>query len=202
MSISLGRSLLLAAAVGLSACTLRQPAVQTDNFTFDLATPRAGRPGTSSISVLPFTAAPAASGQMFLYRADEIRFEHDFYNRFLAPPARLLTGALRTWLMRSQAGPVREPGAPLASDLIVQPHLTELYADYRDLGRPRAVVAMTMTLIARRPDGNRELFERSYRREIPLREVSPAAAVEGWSRGVSQIFAQFTRDLRAAEIPQ
>jgi hypothetical protein len=29
-------------------------------------------------------------------------------------------------------------------------------------------------------------------------EVSPAAAVRGWSSGAGQIFWQFTRDLRAA----
>jgi hypothetical protein len=46
--------------------------------------------------------------------------------------------------------------------------------------------------------GNKELFERTYRRSIPMRAVSPAAAVEGLSEGVGQIFGEFTRDLRRA----
>jgi len=199
MNPAVFRFFLLTVAVALlGACAIRQPAVVTENFSFKLPTPRAGPAGGRSIAVLPFAAAPTATGQMLLYRAGELRYEHDFYNRFLAPPAQLLTGELRSWLARSQAGPVREPGAPLSSDLIVQPRLTELHADYRDVGRPRAVVAMTMGLIARDPDGNREVFERTYRREVPMREVSPTAAVEAWSRGVAEIFTQFTRDLRRA----
>lgn len=190
--------LVLAGSVALAGCSIRQPAVQTENFALKLPPPSPGSPGTRSISVLPFTAAPTASGQMFLYRVDDLRYEHDFYNRFLAPPAQMLTGELRSWLLRSRAGPVREPGAPLSSELIVQPRLVELYADYRDVARPRAVVAMTIVLIARDPAGNRQLFERTYRREVPMREVSPAAAVEAWSRGAAEIFTRFTRELRGA----
>jgi len=185
-------------ALLLAGCTLRQPAVVTENFTFNVPAAARVAPGDKSISVLPFTASPTASGQMFLYRADAARYELDFYNRFLAPPAQLLTGDLRKYLLQAKVGPVREPGAPLSSDFIVQPRLDDLYADYRDLARPRAVVAMTMVLVARQPSGNKQVFEKSYRREIPLDEVAPAAAARGWGQGAGQIFRQFTGDLRAA----
>jgi len=183
-----------------AGCSLRQPAVVTENFTFDLPGAARVAPGDKSISVLPFTAAPTASGQMFLYRADAARYEHDFYNRFLAPPAQLLTGDLRRYLLQSKVGPVREPGAPLSSDFVIQPRLDDLYADYRDTTRPRAVVAMTMVLVARQPSGNKQVFEKTYRREIVMDEISPAAALRGWNKGVGQIFWQFTRDLRAAGV--
>lgn len=182
----------------LASCSLRQPAVQTADYSFDLPAPARGPGGEVSVEVLPFSAGPRASGQMLLYRADDLRYEHDFYNRFLAPPPRLLTGALRHYLSLARVGQVREPGAPLGADLIVQPRLTELYADYRDPAKPRATVAMLMVLIRQGGGGNKELFERTYRRSIPMRAVSPAAAVEGWSAGVGQIFGEFTRDLRRA----
>lgn len=182
----------------LAGCSLRQPAVVTENFTFHLPSAARVAPGDQSISMLPITAAPTASGQMFLYRAGDSRYEHDFYNRFLAPPAQLLTGELRKYLLQSQVGPVREPGAPLSSDFMVQPRLDDLYVDYRDITRPRAVAAMTVVLIARQPSGNRQVFERTYRREIAMDEVSPAAAVRGWNKAVGQIFWQLTRDLRGA----
>ena len=181
-----------------TSCSLRQPAVVTQNYALELPSPPAGAPGTRSISVLPFSAAPEASDQMLLYRADELRYESDFYNRLLVPPGQMLTSELRQWLSKSKAGQMREPGAPLPSDLIVQPRLTGLYADYRDVQRPRAVVAMDIVLIARDGSGRRQLFERSYRRAVPMRQVSPAAAVEGWGLGAGQIFSEFTKDLRRA----
>ena len=188
----------LAAALAVSACSLRQPAVTVETFSFDIPTASRGPVGGSAISVLPFTAGPRAAGQMLLYRADDLRYEHDFYNRFLAPPAQMLTGGLRRYLSQARAGQIREPGAPLESDLIVQPRVTELYADYRDVSRPQATVTMVIVLIKREPGGNRELFERTYRRSIPMKAVSPAAAVQGWSEGIGQIFWEFTRDLRRA----
>lgn len=179
-----------------ASCSLRRPAVSPATYTFDIPVAARGPSGGSSISVLPFTAGSRGAGQMFLYRVDEARYERDFYNRFLSPPARMLTGALRRNLSQARAGQVREPGAPLGSDLVVQPRLTELYADYREVSRPRAAVTMVIVLIKRDPAGNREIFERTYRREIPMKAVSPAAAVEGWSEGIGQIFWEFTRDLR------
>ncbi len=189
----------VAAGLLLASCTLRQPAVLTDSFDFDLPAAPAGVAGGRSITVLPFTAAAGASGQMLLYRVDDVRYERDFYNRWLAPPARLLTGALRQWLEQSRVGPVREPGSPLASDLLIQPRLTDLYADYRRPSQPRAVVAMTIVVIERGSAGSRQIFERSYRREAPMSGVSPAAAAEAWSRGVADVFAAFTADLRRSD---
>ena len=188
----------LAAGLALSGCTLRQPAITTETYVLSLPAASPGPKGDRSITVQPFTAAPAASGQMLLYRADDLRYESDFYHRFLTPPERMLTDALRRWLMQSRAGEVREPGAPLAADLVVQGRLTELYADYRKLDRPQAVVAMVMVVVQRDPAGNRQVLEKTYRRSVPMKEVSPQAAMQGWRAGIAGIYADFTRDLRAA----
>lgn len=188
---------LLASSV-IPACSLRQPAVQTEEYDFDLPTAKALKQNPRTLAVLPFTASPAAAGQMFLYRADRLRYESDYYNRFLAPPERLLTDALRRWLMKSRTGEVREPGAPLDAELMVQPRLSELYADYRDVSRPRAVMSVIVVLISREPTGNRQIFERTYRREVTMKNVSPTAAVKGWSEAAAEIFSDITRDIRAA----
>jgi len=188
----------LVVALSLGGCTLRQPAITTETYVLSLPSARPGPAGDRSIMVQPFTAAPAAAGQMFLYRADDDRYESDFYHRFLTPPERMLTDALRRWLMQSRAGEVREPGAPLAADLVVQGRLTELHADYREVERPRAVVAMVMIVVQRDPSGNRQLLEKTYRRSVPMNEVSPRAAVQGWREGIAGVFADFTRDLRGA----
>lgn len=181
------------------SCSLRQPPVATTDFAFDLPEPARGPSGGRSIAVLPFTAGARASGQMLLYRADDLRYEHDFYNRFLAPPPRLLTGGLRRYLTQARVGQVRQPGAPLGADLLVQPRLTELYADYRDPKRPRATVAMVVTVMKQGPDGDRALFERTYRRSTPMTAVSPESAVAGWSEAIGQIFAEIAADMRQVD---
>jgi ABC-type transport auxiliary lipoprotein component len=193
------RILLACSGLSLAAsCSLRQPAVSTVDYVFDIPAAVRSPAGAKSISVAPFTAGPKAAGQMLLYRVGDTRYEHDFYNRLLAPPPQLLTGALRRHLSQARAGQVREPGTPLGSDLLVQPRLVELYADYRDELRPAATVAVVVVLIERGTGGSREVFERTYRRSVPMKAVSPAAAVDGWSEGLGQIFRDFTADLRRA----
>jgi len=186
----------LACVALLSSCALRQPAVVTEDYAPALAWPAAGPPGTHSIAVQPFTSAPGSGGQMLLYRADELRYERDFYNRWFASPPRMLTDALRQWLAKANAGEVLEPGSSLAADLVVQPRLDALYADYRDEAKPQAVVAMTMVLVARDASGQCEVLGRSYRREVAMAAVSPEAAVRAWSTGLAGIFSAFTADLR------
>lgn len=200
-AVRVSLALVCAVSLAISGCSLRQPAVVTENFALDLAPAPAGAKGDVSVTVLPFTAAPEAGGQMLLYRVSDLRFEHDFYNRLLAPPAQTLTGSLRRWLAQSRAAVVREPGAPLDSDFLVQPRLDALYADYRDTASPRAVVAATIVLVRREASGNRQAFERTYRREVAMKEISPAAAVEGWRRGTAEIFREFTADFRRASQP-
>lgn len=185
-----------ALCLSLASCSLRQPAVVTQDYALKLPAPAAGPAGTRDITVLPLTSAPTASGQMLLYRTSDVRYESDFYNRFLAPPAQVLTSELRQWLTASKAGVVRNPGSPLPSDLTIQPRLTELYADYRDIKNPQAVIGMEIILIGRTDTGNQQLFRRTYRRSVPMKAVSPSAAVEGWGKGAGQIFAEFTADLR------
>ena len=111
----------------------------------------------------------------------------------------MLTVALRRFLSKARAGQIREPGAPLGSDLLVQPRLVELYADYRDEKRPSAIVTMIVVLIARDAGGNKEIFERTYRRSVQMKVISPAAAVDAWSEGIGQIYREFTTDLRRAD---
>ena len=188
----------LACVALLSSCALRQPAVVTEDYAPDLAWPAAGSPGAHSIAVVPFTQAPGAGGQMLLYRAEDLRYERDFYNRWFTSPSRILTDALRQWLAKADAGRVREPGSPLPADFVVQPRLDALYADYRDPSKPQAVVAMTMIVLAHDASGKREVLERSYRREVAMTAVAPEAAVRAWSAGFAGIFSAFTADLRQA----
>lgn len=189
--------ILAAAVILLSGCALR-PEIVTDTYVLEPPAPPSGAPRSArAIAVLPFAASPAAADQMFLYRVDEARYESDYYNRFLAPPARLLTSKLRQYLAQSRAGEIRMPGSPLGADLVVQPRLTELYIDYRAPARPAAVMAMRIVLFRETPDGPAEIFEKTYRRSVPMGEVGPRPAVNAWSRGAGEIFAELTRDLRA-----
>lgn len=193
----------LAAMLPLAAasCALLAPAppVAPAYYVLEPAPPPPGPPSGRTVSVLPFTAGPCASGQLLLYRTGEERFERDYYNRFLAPPSRMLTGALRRALARARAGRILEPAGPLEAGLVVQPHLTELHADYRNPDRPRAVAAMVVVVAGRPGPDRRLVLDRTYRREVPMGHTGPGEAVRAMERAMASVFAEFAADLRRAE---
>ena len=100
------RRLLIAAsaALALASCAIGKPIPQATTFgiappppTLDLAR-RAGTLRMGKVRV-----APAFAGKPLVLRLDEVRYETDFYNAFLAEPADLLGAAMADWLDR--AGP-------------------------------------------------------------------------------------------------
>lgn len=60
------------------------------------------------------------------------------------------------------------------------------------------MAAMVLVLIERGTGGRREIFEQTSRRSVPMKTVSPAAALDAWSEGLGQMFQDVTADLRRA----
>ncbi len=190
--------LLLAVMPLLAACSLRRPAVVTDSFLLQLGEPRAGSPVMNRhLAVLPVSIAPQFNSQPFVYRTGEARYTADFYNRFFAPPNQLLTEALRRWLEFARVGEsVIEPASPLRANAMVQAHVAELYADYRNPQQPMAIVALRILLIDRAGEDDVLVFSKLYRRVVPMPRPVASEAILAWSRGVEGIFADFARDAR------
>lgn len=189
----------------LAGCSvLQRPPVTTDNFVFQIPAGRAsGQPVKGRVlSVLPVTIAPQFTGQPFVYRTGDLQYTGDFYNRFFSPPNQLLAESLRRSLTAARLGEtVVETGSPLASNTIIQAHVGELYADYRDPRAPVAVAAMRLLVLSRQGGVDTPLLDRNYRREVAMRRPVAAEAARGWSEAFTGIFAEFQRDLRRKLFP-
>ena len=198
----LRRAVLLLAALSLTAACLGQPHPVKNRY--NLAAPEA--PGASvnaggrrTLLLGAVTAAPAFDGRALIYRLGPDRYESDFYNEFLAPPARLLAEAAADRLTRlsKRLRVVAVPGLTVA-DFGLEAHIQDLYGDYRAVP-PRAVLTLRFTLNDLRPTTAKVILDRLYPCERPLAEGSGAAAlVEAYGFCLAEILAALAQDLDRA----
>lgn len=190
---------LLCLLLPLAGCfKLQRPYPEREFFT--LESRRGGEPGPAhlfgALRVDKFRVASPFDGKSFFYRTGELKYEEDYYNRFVASPGELIARNATHWLAESglfeavQGGP-----SPVEPELFLSGEVSALYGDYRT--RPaRGVLEITFTLTGGN-DGEEVLLHRTYRQETPLAKGGSAAVAAGWSQGLNGILTAFERDLRA-----
>lgn len=197
---------LVLAAPLLAAGCVSKLARAPQTFTLDPPAPRVTPPSgaTRVLSLRPAEANPAYSGVEFVYRVGEHAIERDPYASFAAPPAWLLTAALRGYLR--DADFVRDvvvPGEGVPVDAEIEPALVELAGDFTNAGSPTAVMVVHFRVLApasaRLP--NREILLKSYTGTRPIAQRNAAAVVAAWNEDLAEIVAAFLADLKAALPP-
>ena len=196
------RRLIIAAsaALALAACAIGKPIPQATTFGIEPPPPTrdlARRAGTLRMGKV--RVAPAFAGKPLVLRVDEVRYDTDFYNAFLAEPADLLGAAMADWLDRS--GPFRtvtQPGTKTPADYALEATVTELYGDFRPGLAPTAVMTMQFTLVDLRGVTLRVALERTIGRRIPLLEATPEALARGYGVALGQILGELVPELMVA----
>lgn len=166
---------------------------------YSLETTRPGSsPSAPSFGVLrvaKFQVASPFASRAFVYRTGDLRYEEDFYNRFVASPGELLAGQTARWLAESRffegvwGGP-----SPVEPDYLLEGEVAALYGDFTQKP-PRAVLEIVFTATGG-AGGAPVVLHRTYRQEAPLSEGSPAALAAGWSRALGGILSALEDDLQ------
>lgn len=200
-------SYLLVASVvllGSAGCLLKQPPAKTVSFGFAPEIIRKAIPNNQRIlAVRLFEAAPTCEQSEFSYRLSELSWESDYYHTFSQPPAALLTYKARQWLSGSGLfQSVAIPGLAPSGCWNLQGFLTRLYGDFRNPEKPEAVISMRFSFFSPNAEAaSKPLFNRAYEARIPFSSRTPSALMEGWDRGVEQIFRRMTEDVRQSLPP-
>lgn len=197
--------LILAAALLSTACASKL-ARTPQTFTLDpppaRVTPDPG--ATRVVSLRPAEANPTYAGVELVYRVGEHAIERDPYASFAAPPAWLLTAAVRGYL--HDADFVRDvvaPGEGVPIDAEIEPAIVELAGVFTDEAEPAAVMTLHFRVLASVAGSatGKEILLKNYSRRRPLSKRTAAAVVEAWNAALAGIMADFLGDLKSALPP-
>ncbi|HYX19628.1 MAG TPA: hypothetical protein VFA98_02150, partial [Thermoanaerobaculia bacterium] len=121
-----------------------------ESFTLN-APPPAAVPSSGATRVVALRQAdvsPAYAGSQFVYRTGAHAVERDPYASFAAPPAWLLTSALRSYLLGADyIRDVVAPGESVPVEATIEPALVEIAGDFTGAS-PEAVMVIHIRVLA------------------------------------------------------
>ena len=193
----------LAVAV-LAACSaITRPAPVRQTFLIEPpAVSPITQPQPGALRVGPISVAAPFRGKSFVFRMDELRYETDFYDEFLVPPASMLTDQTTRALARARPFTrISGPGATADAEFVLDGFASALYADMRQPGKPAADVAITYYLTPTTGVERTPIWSHEYRRHTPMRDASAAAYAEALNVAFAEIVGELARDLAAVKLP-
>jgi ABC-type uncharacterized transport system auxiliary subunit len=181
----------------LCGCASRSPWKQES---FALTIPSSEETGaaarTNTLSLCRVTVSPLFENQQLVYRTGENSYEQDPYAEFLVPPDRMLGECLLISLRNGRAfSDVLGPGSSLKSNFSMEVSVSQLYGDFRQRGKPYAVLQIHFMLY-RTGDHERVLRQRDFSKRVPLAQRTPAALFVGWNTCLQQIMEEMNLELK------
>ncbi|MDL2260465.1 ABC-type transport auxiliary lipoprotein family protein [Deltaproteobacteria bacterium OttesenSCG-928-K17] len=190
---------ILAALLGLSGCmTKAHP--EKNQYGLSVGPPAREVPASANRRTLLIGNVTAAAGydnRAMVYKVGADKYESDFYNEYLAPPARLLADQASQYLDRAnrKVRVVKTPGLTLAQ-YGLETYIEALYGDYT-AGPPQAVVRIRFTLNDLRGSSPKVMLDQTYAAQSPMADQSPAALAEAAGAALEEILASLNGDIEA-----
>jgi cholesterol transport system auxiliary component len=202
-SLSVNGMLVLAFMVVSSCVTLTKSNPERQYYALDVMRQvESGVPVAGTVlEVRRFVVVPAFQGQEFVYRTDDTRYESDFYNQWFVAPSTMLTQQVQNWLINAHVFEHVVAASSYAETTHrLEGTVTDLYEDYRQKDRPKAVLGIRMVLIEDTPSRTAIVFQRDYRQMVEVTDTSPDGLTLAWNQGLEKVFMDFEQDLRGVRL--
>jgi ABC-type uncharacterized transport system auxiliary subunit len=194
----------LAAAAALSACSLTRPSIVKETFLLDPTNPPpVARSQAGSLRVGVINVGAAYRARSFTVRSTDLKYESDFYHEFFVAPGAMIADATARALQVSKAfASTSRPGAAIEADWLLDGFVGALYADMRDPAKPMAVLQITYYLSRDNGGVGAPVWSRGYFKRVPFASSGTEAYVNALNGALTEILAEMTRDIAAADLPK
>ena len=195
-------ALVAIAAVVVAGCSLSRPAPVKQQYLLDPPAPVAAtKAQPTSVRIGNVNVAAPFRGRSFVLREADLRYETDYYNEFLVPPATMLTELTGRALERSKAfSRVVPPGYSADADWVLDGFVSSLYGDERDGKKVSADVTVSYFLFQSGGGSGMPVWTRDYHKHVPLAAPTTEAYAAALNTAFGEIFAELARDLAAADL--
>jgi cholesterol transport system auxiliary component len=153
------------------------------------------------LRVLACRVAPGFDKTPIVVRKSEHAYESRFYDEFFLPPSDMVTAATRDWLARSGLfEEVVTSGSLVDAPLVLETSVGAIYGDFREGGKPAAVLVFQALLLREGADGPRIVLDRTYRESAPLGEATASGIAAGLDVALAAALAALEADLAKADL--
>ncbi len=187
----------------LAAGCMKRQYVKRDTYALDVS-----RPGPVSsvetdavLRVRTLRVSPRYESKSFVYRSGDLSYETDYYNQFFASPDIMITEEVREWLQGSGLfRQVFDYTGQAEHTHVLEGEVIDLYGDFSRGTQPKAAIDVRFRLIRDTPGRSEILFQKHYRRELPVGIDTAEALVGGWNKALEDILTDLEKDLREVDL--
>ncbi len=187
----------------VAGCSFTRSAPVKDSYLLQPALPEPAakaRPGSLRIGTVNVGAA--FRGRSFVVRDSEFKFDSDFYHEFFVPPGVMIADSTARALGRAKVfAEVARPGVVVDATWVLDGFVGALYADARDAAKPEAVFQVTYYLSRDDGGASAPVWSHAYVKRVAFTSSNTDAYVGALNTAFTEILAELTRDLAAAELP-
>lgn len=187
-------------ALALAGCvnvTREYPAKQHYALQVDMPPGKGGRQLAGTVlKVRDFQELPLFRAREFVYRRSDVRYVTDFYNVFMVAPGAMLAYETGEWL--AARGPferVVDNASRVRNTHLLEGTVVVLEGDYRNKEDPRAVMAVSLTVVNETSPDPLIAFQGNYAQSVSISNATPDRLVAGWNTALARILADFESDL-------
>jgi len=197
------RALVASLACALAACGLSRPSPVKDTYLLQASLPAqpVAAPRPAALKVGTIAVAAPFRGKVLVYREGDLKYETDFYNEFLVSPSAMLTESAAAWLAASHVfRDVLPASANADGDYVLEGFVSELYGDFRDAGKPAAVVTAKFFLIDNRTLSGVPMWQTELSQRVALSSRSAESVVAGLNSAWAAVLAELARQLAGVSL--
>jgi ABC-type uncharacterized transport system auxiliary subunit len=191
---------LLGIVIGVSGCSLGEKRTQgVKQYILEYPPPTAEGPVQTKdlIKVERFSVTQAFNTTAMLYRDSPYSLNSDPYNRWKVNPGEMVSDYLIRDLRRMNLfRAVYSYHDLVETRYVLQGHVED-FLEMDEIRSAKAVLGMNVTLLDLAKEApQKELFQKNYRFEDPLREKTASGFAQAMSRAMEKMSRQLMLDLR------
>ena len=184
----------------VAGCGMRDVKTQSQRKTFTL---NINLPDEVSVpknelilKINDFSIAWQFDTTQMVIRDSDSKYSKDYYNGFVANPATLFTQQIQNWLSGSGIFKAIVPArSVLDADYILEADIKNLYADFRDLNKPQAIVEIEFLLIKPNREKYNLIFKQTYSEAIDVQGKTVEELVNAYEVALETIMQKFGKDM-------
>lgn len=136
----------------------------------------------------------------FLYRLNANQYTTDYYNGFLVSAGEQIDAILLKYLRTHGHFYPITVEANIQPQVILQPRITALYADYRDKQCPQAVLAMQFIFTQGGSASADIIFDRTFKQSIPLQAKTTDSLIIAWNKCLQLILQNLVQTMNQVNL--
>jgi ABC-type uncharacterized transport system auxiliary subunit len=141
----------------------------------------------TSLNIAPASINIEFAGRSFVYRTGAYEYINDPYHQFIASPNALITNMIEKQLAEQSTLTVVGASSLVNPNYILQLKIIELYADYQDKAKPKAVTTINATLLQVKNGETIQIATHSFKESRAISPNNPEDLMRAYDENIQAV---------------